>query len=174
MAYLKTTKWRPPQWWPLFPFSSRKGWGSTKGEAKYSLLSMGNLCLDLTKSPPSPHTHTLPCPILTTPVLPCTPLSDLHSMSFVVYFNTLYFTFCFLFLFLQIHYVYVQCCTSHFYPSHSGFSPSPKILIMLIWCITRSRSQTPHKSSSHCWGPMTSIQRLWGMNSWHTLYVTCS
>ena len=140
-VYLKTTQWRPPQWCPFLSFYSIRREGHYKRETKYSLHSMGNICLDLGRrdwwSLNALSSHTLPCPLLTTSyfhVLPsftcvcahkCT--SHLHFMNFVVHFSTLHFTFVPIII-LQIRHVCVQCCISRFYSFHSVFSPWPKTL----------------------------------------------
>ena len=134
------TKWRPPQWCPFLSFYSIRRADRYKRETKYSFIQWvifafilgGEIDGALT---PSPHTHTLPCPLLTTPrtsmysplVYMCMCTSHLHFMNFLVHFSTLHFTFGPI-LILQIHYVHVQCCTSRFYSFCSVLSSWPKIL----------------------------------------------
>ena len=124
MVYLKTTKWQPPQWWPLTSFYRRKGWGTLQKERPnipflhwgiFALILGGEIDGALS---PSSHTHTL-CPLLTTPVLHVFPLVYMCMCTFNTLHFTLPFYICFLNLILQVYQVHVQCCTSPFYLSHS-------------------------------------------------------
>ena len=123
MVYLTMTKWRPLQWCPFLSFYSIRREGRYKERLNIPFIQWGIFALILGGEiggalNPSPltFTHTPPCPLLITPLLPCTPLG-LHvhvhlsahhictSRTLQCTFSTLHFT---LSLYIVFSYSYIQ------------------------------------------------------------------